>query len=436
MSGVKEVSTGYKPRPLQAVLHNSVRRFNVIMCHRRFGKTHFALNEIIDRGFRNNLKSPQYAYIAPTYGQAKRIAWDLLKDYLKDIPGAVVNEADLRIDVPRPGNNGGDRIRIYLLGAENPGSIRGIYLDGVVFDEFAEMNPEVWTSVVRPALSDRKGWAIFIGTPKGQNHFYEIFTQAQGKTDWFTAVYRASQTGIIDYAELDAARATMAENEYAQEYECSVTAALVGAYYGKEMEKAEQDRRLCNVPYDISVPVFTYWDLGVDDTTVIWFGQYVGKEIHWIDYHEESGMGLTHYAKVLKEKGYLYEEHILPHDGAARELGTGTSRQETLQKLCPGVRVRVLPRAEVADGINAARLMIAKSWFDVIKCEAGIKALKNYERVWDSKNKIFQSRPKHNWASHGADAFRTAAMANDENRPTREDRMRLPRTTSNDFTVV
>lgn len=436
MSGVKEVSTGYKPRPLQQYLHNNVKRFNVIMCHRRFGKTHFSLNEMIDRAFRNTQKSPQYAYIAPTYGQAKRIAWDLLKDYLKEIPGATVNEADLRIDVPRPGSNGGDRIRFYLLGAENPGSIRGIYLDGVVFDEFAEMNPEVWTSVVRPALADRLGWAIFIGTPKGQNHFYEIYTQAQSNAAWFTATFKASQTGIVPIGELEAARATMAENEYAQEFECSVTAALVGAYYGKEMEKAEQAGRVSNVPYDLSVPVFTYWDLGVDDTTVIWFGQYVGKEIHWIDYHEESGQGLTYYAKVLKEKGYLYEEHVLPHDGAARELGTGVTRQETLQKLVKGARVRVLERADVADGINAARLMIAKSWFDKTKCEQGIKSLKNYERAWDAKNKIFQQRPKHNWASHGSDAFRTAAMANDERRPRREDLYKLPRSTTSDFVVV
>ena len=204
---VKIVSTGYVPRPLQKTMHLSLRRFNVILCHRRFGKTIFSLNEMLDKGLRCTHKNPQYAYVAPTYGQAKRIAWDQLKEIVKNIPNVTVNEADLRIDIARPHLS--DRVRIILLGAENPGAIRGIYLDGVIFDEYAEMNPEVWTSVVRPALSDREGWGIFIGTPKGANHFYGVYTKAQGKEDWFTAVYKASETGILPQAELDAAREIM-----------------------------------------------------------------------------------------------------------------------------------------------------------------------------------------------------------------------------------
>lgn len=432
---IKKVVTGYIPRPLQLLLHRAFKRFNVVVCHRRFGKTHLALNEIIDKAFRNQLKNPQYAYIAPTYGQAKRIAWDLLKDYLKDIPGVIINEADLRIDIPRPATK--DRIRIILLGAENPGSVRGIYLDGAVFDEYAEMNPEIWSSVVRPLLSDRKGWALFIGTPKGANHFYEIYKAAAASDEWFTAIYKASETGIIDQIELTSAKASMSDNEYAQEFECSFSAALVGAYFGKEMEKAEQEKRITDVPYDPILPVFTYWDLGMDDTTVIWFGQNLGgREIRWIDYVEESGMGFDYYARVLKEKGYVYEEHVLPHDGAVRELGTGKSRMETLQALCRGVKVRVAQKHAPADGINASRLLLAKSWFDKTKCHNGIEALKNYERVWDSKNKIFQQRPKHNWASHAADAFRTGAMAIRENRDQNKNGRRSNRQADNDFNVV
>lgn len=438
---VKEVSTGYVPRPLQLELHKAVQRFKVIICHRRFGKTHYALNELIDRGLRNPLRNPQYAYLAPTYGQAKRVAWDLLKDYLRNIPGIIINEADLRIDIPRPSQ--GDRVRFMLLGAENPGSLKGLYLDGVVLDEYAEMNPQVWSEVVRPALTDRhtldpsQGWAIFIGTPKGQNHFYEIYQRAKESPEWFTAIYKASETNIIPRAELDAARAEMSDAEYEQEFECSFSAALIGAYYGKEMEKAEQEGRICSVPYDPLLPVTTYWDLGIDDTTVIWFVQNLGgRELRWIDYHEESGQGLPYYAKLLKEKGYVYDEHVLPHDGAVRELGTGKSRMETLQALCKGTRVRVAPRQEVADGINAARLMLAKSWFDKDKCKNGITSLKNYERVWDAKNKVFQARPKHNWASHGADAFRTGAMAMDENRAARRERDKRKRFTDSAFSVV
>lgn len=432
---IKEVTTGYVPRPLQMQLHLAAERFKVIVCHRRFGKTHFALNEMIDHAFRNLRKNPQYAYIAPTYGQAKRVAWDLLKDYLKHIPGVTINEADLRIDIPRPGS--ADRIRFLLLGAENPDSLRGLYLDGVVLDEYAEMDTTLWSQVVRPALTDREGWAVFIGTPKGTNHFYEIYQRAKGNPEWFTAIYKASETNIIPRAELDAARAEMSDSEYEQEFECSFSAALIGAYYGKEMEKADEEGRICTVSYDPLLPVFTFWDLGIDDTTVIWFGQNLGgREIRWIDYHEESGQGLSYYARLLKEKGYVYEEHILPHDGAVRELGTGKSRMETLQALTRGTRVRVAPRQDVADGINASRLLIAKSWFDKDKCERGISALKNYERAWDAKNKIWQARPKHNWASHGADAFRTGAMALNENRQSQKDKRRNSRYAQNDFSVV
>jgi hypothetical protein len=431
---IKTVSTGYEPRPLQAELHRQVKRFNVISCHRRFGKTHFAINEMIDQGFRNSLKSPQYAYVAPTYGQAKRIAWDILKNYLKDIPFVTFNEGELRADIERPAQ--GDRIRFYLLGAENPDGLRGMYLDGCVLDEFADMDPTVWSSVVRPLLSDRKGWVVFIGTPKGQNHFYDVLqTAKRNPADWHYAIYKASETGIIDKAELEAARAIMSENEYMQEFECSFSAALIGAYFGKEIEKLEQGGRITGVPYDLSAPVITGWDLGMSDTTCIWFAQIIGREIHIIDYLEQSGMGLDYYVKALKDRGYNYDEHLLPHDADHRELGTGKSRVETLRAM--GLKnIRVVPRtANKADDINAARLLLNKCWFDADKTAKGLEALKNYSRRWDAKNKIFQERPNHNWASHGADAFQTLAVGIDENRPSEEARRNLQRKTVSDFDI-
>jgi hypothetical protein len=423
---VKEVSTGYVPRPLQKILHASLKRFNVIVCHRRWGKTVFSINEKVDRALRNELKNPQYAYIAPTYGQAKRVAWDMLKDATKSIPGIVVNEAELRVDIPRQSR--GDRIRFMLLGAENPGTLRGIYLDGVIMDEYAEMDPTVWSQVVRPALSDRKGWAIFIGTPKGQNGFYEIYQAAQNTPDWYHIMYKASQTGIIPPDELEAARAIMSAEEYEQEYECSFSAALVGAYYGKYMEEAEKEGRITNVPHDPSVPVDTFWDLGVDDTTVIWFGQRVGKEWHFIDHIEMSGEGLAYYVKELDKKPYKFGTHYLPHDAEARELGTGKSRIETFRAL--GLKnLEVAEKLDVEDGINAVRLLLPRCWFDKEKCARGVNALKSYERKWDSKNKIYQQKPLHNWASHSADAFRTFAVGVDERRPSAEAMKRFPRRT-------
>lgn len=388
---------------------------------------------MIDRGLRCEARNPQYAYIAPTYGQAKRVAWDILKDYVKNIPGVEVNESELRIDISRP--HRGDRFRCILLGGENPGSIRGIYLDGVVLDEFAEMSPEVWTQVVRPALSDRKGWGIFIGTPKGKNHFYEIYQSAKENPDWYTAIFKASETGIIEVAELEAAKAVMAENEYEQEYECSFSAALVGAFYGKEMEKAEKDGRIGGIPYDRILPVITGWDLGIDDTTVIWFAQIHYKEIRLIDYIEEGGQGLDWYVGQIAKKGYNYLRHILPHDVSVRELTTGKSRLEALRTM--GLKnVVVAPKLSLEDGINAARLLIGKSWFDAAKCKRGIESLKSYERKWDAKNKIMQQRPLHNWASHGADGFRTLALGIREDSPSEDTKKKYPRICDSAFSVV
>ena len=399
---VERIDLGYTPRPFQKLLHIRLKRFNVLVCHRRFGKTVFSIMEMIDQALRCEEKNPQYAYIAPTYGQAKRVAWEYIKDFTRHLPNAKPNEADLKVVIPRPDR--GDKITIMLLGAENPDSLRGIYLDGVILDEYAQCDPTIWGQVIRPALSDRKGWGIFIGTPKGQNHFYDIYNQAKGLPNWHVAVYRASETKVVDEEELLEARQTMTPEEYDQEYECSFSAALMGAYYGKYINDLEAQNQIGNVPYDMAVPVSTFWDLGISDTTAIWFVQHVGNEIHVIDYIEEAGKGLEYYASVIKGKPYVYEEHYIPHDGAARELGTGVTRQETL--LNYGLRTTIVPRQSVADGINAVRLALPKMWFDSLKCAKGIASLKNYQRKWDAKNKMFLDSPLHDWSSNGADALR------------------------------
>ena len=340
---VKHVSTGYKPRALQLLLHQRFKRFNVLVCHRRFGKTVLVLNEKIDRGLRCPLKNPQYAYIAPTYGQAKRVAWDYLKEFTKNIPGVIVNEAELRVDIPRPAM--GDRVRFQLLGAENPGSIRGMYLDGAVLDEMGEMNGEIWGQVVRPALSDRLGWCIFIGTPKGRNLFYNLYIfaktgkmpdeggEASVKDDWYAAMYKASETGIIPKSELEAARQTMTEDEYNQEYECDFQAALVGAYYGKEIKELEDTGKITSVPYEKVLGVETFWDLGISDATSIWFVQKYGREYRVIDYMEESNRDLHYFAKELKNKPYIYDMHTFPHDIEVRDFISGRTRKEVAEEL-------------------------------------------------------------------------------------------------------
>jgi hypothetical protein len=365
------------------------------------------INEILDRAFRNTRKNPQYAYIGPTYGSVKRIAWDYLKEAVKEIPNVTINEAELRVDIKR----GEDRIRIMLLGSENPDSLRGLYLDGAVLDEYSEQSPEIWTAVIRPALSDRMGWAIFIFTPKGANHAHELYRMARRDEsgEWFVALFRASDTKIIPQKELESAKSFMSEEMYAQEFECDFTAALVGAYYKHEMGAMQKSGRICKVPFDTQAQVYTGWDLGIDDSTAIWFMQLVGQEVHAIDYMEVTGKGLPFIVGEVLKKPYSYAAHFLPHDAGARELGTGKTRQEILAKL--GLKnVQVVSRQKVEDGIEAVRGLLARMWMDQDACGYGIETLKSYERVFDSKEGVFKLKPRHNWASHGADAMRTFAM--------------------------
>ena len=427
------IDLGYTPRPFQARLHRQLKRFNVLVCHRRFGKTVFSIMEMIDRALRCDLKNPQFAYIAPTYGQAKRVAWEYVKDFTKNLPGAKPNEAELRVDIPRPDR--GDKIRIMLLGAENPDSLRGIYLDGVILDEYAQCDPTIWGQVIRPALSDRLGWAIFIGTPKGQNHFFDIYSDAKKLKSWHVAMYKASETGVVDPNELEESRATMSPEEYDQEYECSFSAALIGAYYGKYINELEGLGQISDkVVYDRTVGVETYWDLGIADSMAIWFIQKVGKEIHVIDYLEDSGKGLEYYAKELKAKPYVYDEHFIPHDGAARELGTGKTRQEALAIY--GIKTTIVPRQSVADGIHGVRSLLPLCWFHKTNTAQGVAALKNYQRKWDAKKKMFIDRPLHDWTSHGSDAFRMFGLSYDPNR-SKMDIRNLPRSTSwQGYTVI
>jgi len=234
--------------------------------------------------------------------------------------------------------------------------------------------------------------------------------------------------------ELDAAREIMSEEEYMQEYECDWGAALVGAYYGKQMSEAETGGRIRQVPYDPAVPVETWWDLGIGDSTAIWFTQKVAGEFRIIDSLEMSGVGLDWYVRELKKKPYIYGDINLPHDAAARDLTTGKTRVEILRELWKGARINVLPRLAVEDGINAVRLILPKCWFDLERCERGIAALRSYQKKWDPKNKIYQDKPLHDWSSHFADAFRMFAIGNKYDRQDINSR-NLPRECDNSYGI-
>lgn len=401
-----EVIIPYRPRPLQAQIHEELKRWNLLVCHRRFGKTVLAINQLLKSALTNTERAPRYAYLAPLRNQAKAIAWDYLKFYSAPVPGVAVYENELRVDYPTGA-------RIQLFGCDNPDSLRGMYLDGVVLDEYGQMPSWLWGEVLRPALSDRRGYAIFLGTPRGKNAFYDLYIGVKDDPEWLVRVFRASETGIIADDELADARKTMEEGQYKQEYECSWAAAIHGAYYAALIEQARDAGRIGRVPYDPALKVHTAWDLGLRDATAIWFIQVHGAEVRVIDYYEASGFGLDHYAKYLTSRGYVYGDHIGPHDIKVRELGTGKSRLEVAESL--GIKFRVAPDVSVADGVQAVRDLIPRCWFDSERCKRGVEVLTNYRQEWDDARRTFRGQPLHDWASHGADALRYFAVTPDVN---------------------
>ena len=411
----KQIDLGYRPRSQFIPFHRRTARWSAIVAHRRAGKTVATVADLIDATLRTKHPNARGAYVAPTFVQAKDVAWEYLKRFSAPIPGVQFNESELRVDYPT-----GARIRLY--GADNADRMRGLYFDHVVMDEYADMNPSAWNEVIRPALADRKGHATFIGTPKGRNSFYDICERAQTDDDWFYMRLRASETGIVAPDELADARASMTLEQYETEFECSFDSAVVGSYYGADLEQARLDRRICAVAYDPAVPVNTVWDLGLDDATAVWFYQLVGKEIHLIAYREWTQQSLTDICREVLNEPYVFGEHVFPHDIEARELTTGRSRIEVVRNIMGNVKVA--PRTEVADGINAVRTLFPRMWFDEKGCAQGLECLRNYRKAWDEKRKVFQDRPFHDWASHGSDSLRYLALTYREQKGLTQERVR------------
>ena len=398
------IDTGYRPRDPQRAIHRAVaaNRFTVVVAHRRMGKTVAAINQLIHSSLKCGNDNPRYAYIAPTYGQAKRIAWDYLEQFTRPLD-AKLNVSELKADFF------GRRIQLY--GSDNPDSLRGQYFDGVVIDEIADQDPKIWNEIIRPALADRKGFALFLGTPKGRNHFADFRDRAASSDDWSLLEFKASETGILDVGELESAKKEMGADKYAQEFECSFSAPVTGSYYGELINDLESAERICPIGYESLARTFCGWDLGMSDSTAIWIAQIASKEVRIIDYVENHGVGLDWYVEWLRDKGYEHATQILPHDVQVRELGTGKSRKEMLEE--SGLEITVAPRLSVADGIQAVRQLLPRCWFSD-NAKQGIDALRNYRREYDEKRAVFYDRPLHDWSSHAADAFRYLAIGLNE----------------------
>jgi hypothetical protein len=414
----KDIKLKYRPRSVFEDFHDRKERWAVIVAHRRCGKTVACINDLIVKALLENKKHAQYAYIAPFYSQAKSVAWRYLERFAEPVM-TKANQSELWVELIN-----GARIRLF--GADNPDALRGNFLDGVVMDEMADMKPSVWGEIIRPLLADRLGWATFIGTPKGHNAFYDIYNEATKKPNWYVKVLRADQTHLLAQSELDDAKATMSDNQYEQEFLCSFEAAIVGAFYGQEMRRITDLERITTVDYDPMFPCHTAWDLGFNDSTSIWWFQVVYGEIRVLDHHSSNGQAIPFYTMLLDQKedefGYKYGYHYLPHDARAKTLASGgKSIIEQISAKIDIKHLKIVPNLSLQDGIQASRLALTRTWFDN-RCEEGIECLRQYQREWDDDKKVFRDRPKHDWTSHSADAFRYLSIVwKDEESPILKD---------------
>ncbi len=405
-----QVIIPYKPRKAQAYIHENLDKFrySLLCCHRRFGKTVLCINHLIKSCMTCKDHQPRFAYIAPTYSQAKKIAFDYLVYFTKNIPGMKYNQTELRADFI----NGS---RITLLSSENPDSIRGIYLNGVIIDETAQINSELLSEVITPALSDRKGFMILVGTPKGMaNLFYDYYQKAQGDPNWFLYVAKASETKIVDDDELAAALAVMGAQKYSQEFECSFIGNIQGSIYGDIIASLEDKKQITRVPIDPSYQVNIAWDLGYNDATSLIFFQQIGHMIHIVDCYENTNEAFPHYAQVIKEKDYVIGQNYGPHDLEQTEFSTGKTRREVAYQM--GLRFKTAPKILVEDGIHAVKMLLPRCLIDVDNCSKLINALRHYHRKFSDKERTYKIKPVHDWSSHMADSLRVLATGIQETR--------------------
>jgi phage terminase large subunit len=436
---VTEVIVPYSPRVWARAFHDSFQRFGALILHRRAGKTTCVINHhqraaTNDAWERQRLLTLQpsltpseltelcnppggrhYGHIMPQRNQAKLVVWDKLKYYAGGIPGVKFNESELLVRYPT-----GHKFQLF--GADDPDALRGPAFSGLSFDEYSQQPQNIFSEVLSKALGDHLGYAVFVGTIKGRDHLFRTYEAGNGSEDWFAlwqdidrsiateegVTIKLLQQAMEDDRKL-IAQGLMTEDEYEQEWYLSTDAAIKGQWYQKELRAAKDAGRITSVPYDPALPVDTDWDLGgSSDATAIWFSQSTRSgEIRLIDYYEATGEGIPHFVTLMKDKGYTYGEHWAPHDIQIQEL-SGRTRLEAARAY--GIRFRVCPKIGVEDGIHSARLLFPRCYFDATKTARGVDCLRHYRKRKNEVIDEFTSTPVHDWASHGADAFRYLAV--------------------------
>lgn len=402
----KIVLDRFQPRSYQIPLINALEKDNYkrVLCimPRRAGKDITAFNIIIRACIR---VVGVYYYIFPTYSQAKKVIWDSITNdgmrFLDYIPPELVkssNSQEMKITFV----NGSI---LQLVGSDNIDRLVGTNPRGIVFSEYALQDPSAY-KFLRPILVANDGWALFISTPRGKNFFYDLYQIALASPDWFAYKLTLAETKHISVEAIQKERdeGLMSEDLIQQEYYCSFNLGVEGGYYTRYVDKLRSDGHIGDVPWELDHKVHTAWDLGMRDSTTIIFFQTIGTTIHIIDYYENNGEGLEHYANYLSKKPYTYGKHIAPHDIKVRELGTGMTRWEKAKQL--GIVFDIAPDISIVDGIEAVRSTFPKFRIDRVKAGQLIKALENYRKEYDSKKQVYHQRPLHNWASHACDSIR------------------------------
>lgn len=406
---IKRALNEFKPRPYQLpilkALDDGYKRVLAVL-PRRAGKDITSLNYIIRRMWE---EPGVYYYIFPTYSQAKKVIWDSITndgmkimDYFPSDLVISMNAQEMKV---RMRAKDGKESLFQLIGSDNYDALMGTNPRGCVFSEYALQDPMAY-QYIRPILTANGGWALFISTPRGKNHLWQLAELAQISPDWFYMRLTVEDTGHIPLEEIAKERqeGLMSEDMIQQEYYCSFEMGVEGSYYSKYLDAMRREQRIGEVPWENGFKVHTAWDIGVRDQTSIIFFQVIGQSIRIIDSYENSKEGLEHYARIIQSKPYVYGKHIAPHDIKVREWGSGMSRIEKAREL--GINFVLSTQLEIIDGIEAVRSAFTKIWIDKNKCENLIKSLESYRQEWDSKKKVYKSAPLHDWSSHFADAMR------------------------------
>lgn len=416
---MSEITMPYNwfPRPYQEGMWKYFQKGGkraFLLGHRRSGKDDNSLHWTATAAIQ---KAANYWYMLPQKNQVRKAIWDAINPHTgkKRIDEAFPDQICIKkrdTDMAIELINGS---MVHFIGSDAFDALVGSPPYGLVFSEFSLTNPSAW-AYLRPILDENGGWALFNTTPRGRNHAWSMYEYAKEK-GWYTVTWLPTNTKVFTPEQLEEARneyyALYGEEDgealFNQEYWCSWDAALVGSYYGHYITDLERNDHIKKLIYENTLPVHTAWDLGVDDSTAIWFFQIVGREIHVLDYLEGSGQGLEWYVKELNKKPYVYGDHLLPHDIKVKEMGTGKTRLEMLRSFGL-VGAQVVPLQSVADGINAVRVVLPRCYFDIKKCEKGLEALRMYRREYDDLRRIYHDRPVHDWTSHAADAFRYLSL--------------------------